>query len=251
MPANILRWKGGSGGDMILYFKSFSNPLSVINVKFSSMEKIGKIGIDSLKINQLNLSEVDKIALTTDWVDLARLSDEILQYRNNVNVTWIKSHYYETDQFNDITVDLVVDPVSLPFVVLSNIIKTDTVEVNFNKLSSLISDVAVKTNYSMYSVAYDLINNQKNISDQTLLVSDLLVDLPTFKTAVSNTSLHLDFSFSKVYQDWLISNQTYIPSKQYQKKVVAQDYSFMDTNLSIAERYSLLVLSGNKFINLC
>jgi hypothetical protein len=144
-----------------------------------------------------------------------------------------------------------VDSFSLPFVVFSNIAKTDTVERNFNKLSESITDPVLKNNYSLYSVAMDNVINFQPSGLRHLLVSDILSGLETFKIATDSVNLQLDFKFSKIYNHWLTNNRPHLPSKQYQKMVQNCDYDFMNTTLSQAERYSLMALSGNKFINLC
>jgi hypothetical protein len=254
MAASILRWRGGSGGDMILYFKSISLPGSVVNVDFCRIDNTGKTNIDFSKFAQSPPREIDKIALTPEWIDLVnleKLSEEIIKYHNISDHVWIKSHYYNTDQFDNITVDLIADPLSLPFVVLSNVIKTDTVDRKFNNLSEIITNPAIKINYSLYSVAVDNANNCTSNSCQQLLVSDLLISAETFKNATDRVNLQLDFKFSKIYNYWLATNQPYIPSEQYQKKILNCDYDFMDTGLTKAERYSLMALARNKFINLC
>ena len=200
---------------MILYLKSLSDPGSVINVEFDCVNAVGKTNVDFSKFNSKIPTELEKIGLHpktyTDLIDLEKLSTEIDVYQIESTDLWAKSHYYATDQFDSITVDLVVDPTSLPFVVHSNIVKTDTVDINFNKLSAQISDPIIKTNYALYSVAVDLVTNYKTVSNQQLLVSDLLCDLETFKTATNNINLGLDFNFYNIYQQWLASNQEYIP----------------------------------------
>jgi len=254
MPASILRWRGGSGGDMVLYYKSVSTPGSVINVDFYCVDTIGKTNVDFSKFNKLSPTNIDKIASTPDWIELVNLqelSKEIKKYQDVNDSVWIKSHYYKTTQFDSITVDLVVDPLSLPFVVFSNVIKTDTVDRNFNQLAEIIADPLIKTNYSMYSVAMDNVKNFQAHGHQQLLVSDMLVDLTTFKNATDRVNLQLDLKFSNIYEYWLTNNQQYIPSKQYQKKIMDRNYNFMETGLNKAERYSLMALAGNKFINLC
>jgi len=253
MSVRILRWQGGSGGDMILYLKSLSTPGSVINVDFDCIADTGKTNINFSKFNNRTPTDLEKIALNpkrwTSQIDLEKLSNEIDMYQKESTDLWVKSHYYDTNQFDNITVDLVVNPESLPFVVLSNIIKTDTVTENFNAVSALIRDPVVKTNYALYSVAANLVNCQ-TFGKQQLLVSDLLCDLETFKTATNNINLELDFNFYSIYQQWLTSNQPYIPSKHYQTKIATQNYDFTDSTLSLAERYSLMALTGSKFINL-
>lgn len=255
MPASILRWRGGSGGDMILFFKSLSSPGSVINVEFNSIDQAGKTNVNFSKVKKFGPQrEIDKLALNPDWrkqIKSQQLLAEITDYMSHYESVWIKSHYYEIDHFNDITVDLVVDAFSLPFVVFSNITKTDTVKQNFNKLVKLIIDPVLKNNYSLYSVAVDNVINFKPGGRQRLMVSDILSGLETFKIATDRVNLQLNFQFSEIYNQWLANNRPYFPSEQYQKMAQNRDYDFMNTDLSLAERYSLMALSGNKFINLC
>jgi len=253
MSLRILRWGGGSGGDMILYLKSLSSPGSVINADFNCVNSAGKINVNFSKFNNTIPTDIEKIGLHpetwTDQIDLEKLSTEIDMYQTESMDLWAKSHYYATNQFDNITVDLVVTPESLPFVVFSNIVKTDTTNINFNKLSALITDPVVKTNYALYSVAVDFVTNYKASGHQQLQVSDLLCDLKTFKAATDNINLGLNFNHN-IYQQWLERNQQYIPSKNYLAKVAIQNYDFTDLTLNLAERYSLMALAGCKFINL-
>jgi hypothetical protein len=233
---------------MILYIKSLNNPKSIINVEFNTIAPNGKIDINFSNISQTTLCEIDKLALAPKWtsqVNLEKLTKEIAECRPG----WIKSHYYGTDQFNSITTDLIVDPISLPFVVTSNLVKTNTLEINLNKIIGLITDPKIKIKYALYSVANFFIS-QQSLNQNRILVSDLLVDLNTFKAAVNRTELELEFSVSNVYNQWLASNQQYLPSSQYKKMIAANNYDFMNAKLSLAERYSLMALAGSKFINL-
>lgn len=254
MTVSILRWKGGSGGDMLLYIKSLSHPDSVVNAVYRQVEDTGKTIIDYSNVNFSDPREIDKIALDSSWIEKIsqnKLSQELAQYDQQPVAVWAKSHYYDTDLFNNYTLDLVVDPVSLPFVILSNVTKTDTLTRNFNNLVNLIKDDTVRLKYCMYMVGRDCVYNFTNLGAQKIPVSSLLVDLDTFVQAIGKTNLDLDFDFSYVYQHWLDHNVERLPSSRYCDKILSQDFDFMDTNLSLVERYSLLVLSKNKFINLC
>jgi len=254
MTVSILRWKGGSGGDMLLYIKSLSHPGSVVNAVYQQVEHSGKTIIDHSGIDFSNPREIDKIALDSSRVEQInqdKLSQELEHYAWQPANVWLKSHYYDTDLFNNYTLDLVVDPVSLPFVILSNVTKTDTLTKNFNNLVGLIKDNSVKLKYCMYMVGRDCVYNFTNLSAQQIPVSDLLVDLNTFAQAIDKTNLAIDFNFSYVYQQWLDHNLERLPGAKYRDKILSQDFDFMDPDLSLVERYSLLVLSGNKFINLC
>jgi hypothetical protein len=255
MTVSILRWKGGSGGDMLLYIKSLSHPGSVVNAVYRQVEDTGKTIIDYSNVNFSDPREIEKIALSSPWIEQIsqdKLSRELTQYDQQPANVWLKSHYYNTDLFNNYTLDLVVDPVSLPFVILSNVTKTDTLTRNFHNLIDLIKDDSVRLKYIMYMVGRDCVYNFTNLSAQQIPVSSLLVDLDTFVEAIGKTNLDLDLNLSYVYQYWLDHNLQRLPSPRYCDKVLSQDFDFMNTDLSLVERYSLLVLSKkNKFVNLC
>ena len=254
MTVSILRWKGGSGGDMLLYIKSLSHPGSVVNAVYQQVGASGKIIIDYSDVNFPDPREIEKIALSSPWIEQIsqdKLSQELTQYDQQPANVWLKSHYYDTDLFNNYTLDLVVDPVSLPFVILSNVTKTDTLTRNFNNLVELIKDDSLRLKYCMYMVGRDCVYNLTNVSAQQIPVSSLLVDIVTFVQAIGKTNLDLDLDFSYVYQYWLDHNLERLPSPRYCDKILSQDFDFMDTDLSLVERYSLLVLSENKFVNLC
>jgi hypothetical protein len=248
----MLRWKGGSGGDMILYLKSLSDPGSVINVDFCAVIESGKTHLDLTRHDELLLTELGKIALPDRNmpVDLKKLATEIESYVDTEKTVWAKSHYYKTTQFNYLTVDLVVDVVSLPFVVLCNLVKTNTLVLNFNQLSGLIPDPDIRLNYSMYCVAIDTIQSNNYISNQTIKTSELLMGVETFKSSIEKVNLGINFEFSYIYNDWFEKNKKYMPSQEYQDMVLSQNYDFFNTTLSKVERYSLMALSGNKFVNL-
>jgi hypothetical protein len=252
MAVSILRWKGGSGGDMLLYIKSLSHPGSVVNVAYQQLDATGKI--DCASGNLSNLKEINKMALNPYWleqINKGKLLQEITLYSQQAESVWLKSHYYDTDIFNSYTLDLVADASTLPFVILSNLIKTDTLARNFTNLDTLIKDDYIRYKYYMYLVGTNCLKDTSNLNTQKIPVSSLLVDLKTFTQAVSKTNLDLDPDFFHIYENWLSANKKHLPCLKYYDKVLSQDFDFMDTDLSLPERYSLLVLSGNKFVNLC
>lgn len=239
---------------MLLYIKSLSHPDSVVNVVYQQVNTTGKTIIDYSGIDFSDPREIDKIALNPLWIEQTnedKLLQEIAQYDQQTTSVWLKSHYYNTDILNNFTLDLVVDPISLPFVISSNVTKTDILTINFNKLVGLIKDDTARLKYCMYMVGKDCLHTSVGTSMQQIPVSSLIVDLETFVQAIGKTNLDLDFDFLHVYEQWLYHNRERLPSSKYCNKILSQDFDFMDTDLSLAERYSLLVLSGSKFINLC
>lgn len=246
MAVSILRWKGGSGGDMLLHM--MSNTCTVLNTRYTKILDSGKTEINFSWLDFDCLTEFQKIALRPEYisqVNLETLKEEILQQQKNSELVWIKSHYYDTDVFNDITVDLVVDPLGLSFAVESNIKKTETLTLDFNKLASMITNEETKIKYSMYLVAVDMLNPEKNISDQTINVSDLLFGRDRLQPMLEKN--HMTFN-DKCYDQWLANNFKSLPSKRYQDYIANQNYDYMDSSLSLSERYSLMALSNSKFV---
>lgn len=253
MSVSILRWKGGYGGDMLLYMKSLSQPDSVANVVYQQVDSSGKTMVDFSGLDFANLREIDKMASTParlEQINQDKLAQEITEYDQQTTTVWLKSHYYKTDMFNDHTLDLVVDAVSLPFVISSCVTKTDVLTRNFNDMVGRITEDSVRLKYCMYMVGKDSLHNIANIGAHRLPVSSLLMDVTTFAQAVGNTNLDLDPAFFHVYQYWLDHNQERLPSRRYRDRVMSKDFDFMDIDLTLAERYSLLILSGNRFVNL-
>ena len=251
MPASILRWKGGSGGDMILHIVSATH--TIANAKYLEISADGKTEIDFSWLDHDHLTEVQKLALMPEnlkEINLPVLADEIAHYQKQSNCVWIKSHYYDTNIFNNITIDIVADPLGLPFVVNSNIKKTETLELPFNDLVSKISDKGLKIKYSMYSVAVDQITPEDYISDRTINVSDLLSGENNFRSALEKNHIVIDEKCYSIWYKWLLHNASHIPGKKYQNKIFNKDYDYTDSDLSLAERYSLMALSKHKFVNL-
>lgn len=253
MPVNILRWKGGAGGDMILLMKNLTDPGSVINVALTGINTAGRTQIDYSDLDCNNLSEIQKMSLKQKFVAMINidcLKQEIDILDRHPKSIWLKSHYFGSDIFNHVTTDLVVDASSLPFVVSSNLDKTDTLTENFDPLVSRITDESLRKKYSMFLVGQDCMHNVKNLSCQQILVSTLLSGVENFYESMGNIQLCLDRSVSWVYQDWLDKNLHRLPSQQYLDYVKYQQFNYLDASLDLHERYSLLVLSGDKFKNL-
>jgi hypothetical protein len=252
MPVKILRWKGGAGGDMILHLKSLSHPGSVVNVVTKNIGDDGKTAVDFSHIQHDVTEEILKITLYNwvELVDIEILQQEIQKLHSQNCLLWVKSHYYKTDFFNDITVDIVADPVSLPFLVASNIKKTETTTLDFNKLTGLIPDPQIKYNYATYCVAVDSLGPTDNVGSQKLLLSNIIGGYGTFKKFTDSVGLDINGDFEWLYNQWLEKNQQNLPSQQYQTMVKDKNYDFMNQDLSLFERYSLMALAGSKFVNL-
>lgn len=252
MPVSILRWKGGSGGDFVLYAKSLSNPGSVINVRYLDVDATGRTAPDFSKIDFLCLRNIDKIALR-EWihsVDVRQLLAEVNSYETQPADLWIKSHYYDDYTLKDRTIDIVADAKSLPFVVASNLAKTRTLQQNFNFLVGKIPDATTKLHYVTYCVAKDSFMQNHPSTDRQIFVSELLSNLNTWQRAVSLVGITIDQRVAAAYHHWLGLNQQYMLSSAYLSRIKQQDYDWQDTQLTIIEKYCLMMLGGYKFQNL-
>lgn len=247
MPVTILRWKGGSGGDMVL--RGLCSRQQVLNAKLGKILDSGKIDVDFTTIDYKNLSEIQKIALRPqfhDAINLRKLQAEIAAYNNRSEMVWIKSHYYQTDIFNYLTIDIMVDERSLPFVVNSNWTKTDSSWLAFNDVVSKITDADIRKKYTFYCVAQDIVN-QDHLSDRRLVVSDIIGGQQKFSSALADLQLQIDQTYFEQYLQWLHANAAYLPSQIYEDQVIAGDYRLDHPGLTLVEKYCLLVLSKQKF----
>ena len=221
----------------------------VINAKYKQISSVGKTVPDVDWIDFDNLTEVQKIALKQIYykdINLLLLQSEIQHWQRQPELHWVKSHYYDTDLFNDITIDIVVDDYSLPFVVNANCIKTDTLSTPFNNIVSKIPDETVKLKYTYYCNAVDTLV-QTNIGWNTILVSELIAGQDQFESVLARQKLNIPSEYFVVYNDWLEKNLPYMPSETYTQKIYNRDYDYNDTKLSLVEKYCLLALSKNKF----
>lgn len=247
MPLTILRWKGGSGGDMLL--QMISNQFKVINVCFDGISESGKTQTDFSWMDFANLTELQKISLRKpfiDCVDVKKLSAEIKNLDDDCETIWAKSHFYITDKFNSITVDIVADPWTLPFVVNANLAKTDILTLPINDLANKITDTDIRKKYTMYAVAMDVISTNQPLSVKQILVKDLLSGIESIQNVLYQ---HCGFTLTDTdsYSTWLQANHNLLPSDTYIEYVNRRNFDYHSPDLSVAEKYSLMALSGQKF----
>jgi hypothetical protein len=248
MTLNILRWRGGSGGDMLL--KLISNSTKVLtNTKFQSgLSTQGGTILDFSHVNFDHLQQIDRIALESKYqstVDMELLKQELDKIIASDQTWWLKSHCYEQKIYTDHIVDIVVGDDLLPFAVEANINKTLTLRVDFNPLVSKITDPYVRYQYSVYSVAKDFISPHN--TNRTIQLKQILSGWDQLTHTLKLLNIELDSTLIHLYQDWLACNIKYVPTATYQSLVQAQDYDISHHNLTLIERYCLLALSGRKF----
>jgi len=244
MPARILRWKGGYAGDMIMYLMYLSG-YKIANVNFQDqISQSGRVIADFSHVNG-PLSEIDRISLDQcyrDSVDHDRLVKEI----RSLDDVWIKSHYY-TDSFDDITTDITVDAASLPFVMSANVYKTDTLKTQtFHPLADRIKDADVKIKLVLYSVGVDSLNTT-SAAVSKICVSDLLQGWQTLCAKLDLVDIHLSPKGENFYQDWYKNNQKYFAGAKYRELINKKNHCHDHKDLSIVERYALMILHGQKF----
>lgn len=243
-PARILRWKGGYAGDMIMYMLHLSGH-KIANVSF--LDQLSVNGRVSVEFSHTTgaLTEIQRIALEQrfrDCIDQDKLCQEIA----SLNDVWIKSHHY-TDQFNDITTDILADAQSLSFVMLANIHKTDTMKyLRFHPLASGIQDPEIKVKLAFYNVGKDSMDTQVK-SARHISVSDIISGWDPLMQSLRDVDIHISASCLEFYQHWIEHNRQFFPSPNYVSMIKNLDYDWKRSDITTVERYALLVLSQEKF----
>ena len=246
MPGNILRWKGGAGGDILLKLISLSQSNIRTNVKFQ--QGLTDQGAAVLDFSQLDISKQTDLMTKLehlDEVDPVLLTQQVQALFAGEQTWWLKSHYYAHNVCDQNTIDLVADLPSLPFAVAANINKTKTLAVDFNHLVGNIRDLDLRLHYSIFSVAKDFV--AFGTKNQTITVGQLLSGWPSVKHAIKQFEVELDENLKIIYETWLSSNQEYQPSATYKYCVQSQHYDIDHPKLNLVEKYCLLAISGSKF----
>ena len=242
--ARIMRWKGGYGGDMVLYVMHASG-IPVANVNFADgIDPQGRTLVHIPKPHEIT-REIEKLALHQDnmhTVDRVKLADEIA----NLGPTWLKSHCYDTF-FDDQTVDIQADAAGLPFVIASNIAKTDTLaRKSFHQLADKIGDEMILEKLALYNLARDSMNTTTQ-SPQKILVSQVISGWSVLCAAMTDIGVQLAASGAPFYHAWLQNNGRYLPSRRYLEMIAVQNFDWASQEITLAERYSALVLAGERF----
>jgi len=243
-PARILRWKGGYAGDMIMYLMQLSG-YKIANVNFRDrISQSGRVVVDFGHVHG-PLSELDRISLDQsyrDSVDHKQLVKEI----KSLSDVWVKSHYYN-DSFDNITTDITVDAASLPFVMSANVYKTDTLKTQtFHPLADRIKDSDVKIKLALYNVGIDSLSTTST-SVSKICVSDLLQGWQTLCDKLNLVDIHLAPVGQDFYNAWYENNQKYFAGAKYLGLINDKNYCHDHKDLSVSEKYALMVLGGQKF----
>jgi hypothetical protein len=249
MSLSILRWKGGYGGDTLLRLILMSHPGTHTNVVFNN--KINNDGSQQLDFSHVvagNITDLDRMSLNQlvypvqDYIALSSLLHE-LEYSKQ---SWcVKSHCYNFNEFNDITIDIVADVESLPFAVSANLTKGEIDKLPYNQLVSKIKNPEILNKYNTYNLAQDALNSQSG--NQYLTISNIISNWQNLCQSLEIFGITLHPTVEIIYQNWATINQQYFPSLLYQQLVRNQEYNFNDARLSMTERYCLLAVSGKQF----
>jgi hypothetical protein len=241
----LLRWKGGYAGDMLLNLILKSNPQIKTNVTLSEVMSTGKIKVSRNQIE--NFIQVSNMAFYKMPVDESRLVDEINELVESNDIWYIKSHYYESNKFNNLTVDITTNPTWLPFTTVANVEKSDKIlNTDYNLPIQGVDDPELKKKYALYNVAKDSLM-QTSFGDRTISISDILAGWEQLIKAAELAEIYVDISTKEFYNNWYKLNTQYFPSDRYKKYILDNNYDYFDTQLSLGERYCLLALSGEKF----
>lgn len=247
----ILRWRGGEGGDTLLKMLVGSNPNFCSNIQWSGIDVNGKTGLieDNIKGHFVGLPSAVNIAIGDrhNSVTFDQLVEDISKLRSLPSTCILKSHWYKSSIFNDITIDLVASNEMLPFVVNALIEKNKKTIQNYNDVRSKIKDPNVLKAYDLYSVSWDRIHSTVEYSNNQINVESLLNGWDILKSKLAEFDLLLDDQYKPYYADWMDKNQKYMPSAQYKKLVNTSNFDYKDPHISLTERYCLLAMAKKSF----
>ena len=247
MSLNILRWKGGFGGDLLM--KMISDSITVhTNTKFQTgLSNQGGMVLDFSYLNVNHLRQIDCIAAQEfiSNVDAVLLKQELDELIASDQTWWLKSHYYQQTFLTDHVIDIVVDHDRLPFAVSANINKTSTMRTDFNVLVPKITDSHVRYQYSIYNVAKDFVCPYQ--THRVIQLKQLFAGWDQLLSVLVTFDVVLDSRVRNIYENWLSTNTKHLPSSTYHDLVQTQNYDCDHPGLTLVERYCLLVLSGRKF----
>lgn len=252
MTVRLLRWLSGYGGDTLLRMILLSTPQLKTNVVFESKIEIADNGSTRTQAIQLydnHLTEIYKIASElkiTESVNKDKLNEEIQNLISSSAEYFLKSHYYASDILDELTIDIVADDDTLPFVIEAAINKTKVLSWDYEDKLKLIKDPEIRKMYTFYVLAQ--MHSKKNcLNKNQVPITTILSNWDTLCAALHKFNIHLSENVKSIYDDWILKNSGILPSGQYKNYILTKNYHFNDKSLTMAERYSLLVLAQEKF----
>jgi hypothetical protein len=247
----ILRWRGGEGGDTLLNMIIGSTPKLYSNIKWDGINDVGKtIPVENIN-NKLfiNLPGVVSIAIGNQWKNITvnELEHGITQLKSLSKNFMLKSHWYTSSIFNNITIDLVATPKMLPFSVGALVQKNSANVQNYSQLRKKIKDSVILRSYDLYNTSWDRLHNTVEYSDNQITVDTLVSGWDVLKNKLKEFNLSLDDKYKIYYTDWLDKNQQYLPSDRYKEFVNTCNFDYTDNQLSLTEKYCLLAMAKKNF----
>jgi hypothetical protein len=248
---SILRWQAGSGGDTLLSMIIGSNPNLCSNVVWdcTTVEGGTRVTGNIDHENFINLPHLVDIAINSRYnnVSIDQFKNSITKLKLLSKNFMLKSHWYKSSLFNDITIDLVPSTEMLPFVVGALFEKNSEYITNYNLIRAKIKEPAVRKLYDWYNISWDRLYNGVEYSKNQIPVEVLLGGWDMIRDCLGSFDLHLDDCYQAYYTAWLEKNQQYLPSGRYKELVKNCNFDYKDNQLTMIERYCLLAMSREKF----
>ena len=247
MPIRILRWKSGSAGDTVMKILLDSDSTISSQNKFVATNQ-GKTLIDCDFLNSFDYSEISKMSLALETVDLQLLKKQLeVLHNNNVEKQWLlKTHLYTKFEFH--VIDITTDKFSLPFGVKATVSKITNPAVmqDYHPFNKKIPDREVLYKFYCFNLAKDRINLPNNF-DNVIALENIYSGWNIFVNTLESLNFHVSTNQKNYYDQWLNHNEQYKPSALYQKLVQEDNFDYNCTDLCIEERYCMLALSKKKF----
>jgi hypothetical protein len=249
MSIKLLRWRSGAGGDTVLKILLDSDPLLFSQNKYLKLIE-GKTKIDAEYVQSFKYQQIAKMSLKySQEVDLNLLLSELTSLdQDDPLKNWIlKTHCYHNFDYE--TIDIVADYQMLPFAVKASLFKNsrknNAIPV-YHPLISKITNPDILYKFDCYNMIIDAVST-KNLSDQKIYLRDVVSGWETFTKALAAVNLYASSCCQQYYENWISSNQRFMPGAEYMSLINDQNYDYTRSGLSIEEKYCLLVLSNKKF----
>jgi len=251
MPITILRWKSGYAGDTILKLILDSDPTLNSQVRYVGLND-SKTVIDNEFVSNFPFTEITKMSLTEIDIDLERLNVQLQElYQLDTQKSWIlKTHIYNNkfDCFLDL-IDITITVDTLPFVIKASLEKNSREKKllpNYHQLCVKIKNPEILYKFDCYNFIKDRIQ-PRTLSNKQICLNDFLKGWDYFVYSVRQVGLNVSDNGKEYYTNWIDQNKKFLPTNTYLTMVSKQDYDYTNPDLTIEERYCLLVLSGSSF----
>ena len=249
MSIKLLRWFSGSGGDTILKILLESNPNLSSQTRYIGLSN-STTEVDVDYTNSFEYNQIAKMSLKdAQSTDIPLLMEQLHQLeQTDLSKQWLlKTHCYCA--FSQEVIDIVSGESFLPFVIKAGLAKNTRQSgkmIEYTPMSSKIVDPEVLYKFDCYNMI-TMALSVKNISALQLHLNSVFDSWSEFEQSLLNVNLHISQTCRQYYEQWIDSNKQFLPGHNYVSMVTNQDYNYNCKDLSIEERYCLLVLAGEKF----